>query len=87
MVPNALPVTINAFAMHFAFMVQAALVIEPIFAWPGVAAYFIEATRFRDFQVLQSLLLVFCVFFILVNLAVDLIALSIDPKQRQKRLA
>jgi peptide/nickel transport system permease protein len=86
-VPNALPVTINAFAMHFAFMVQAALVIEPIFAWPGIAAYFIEATRFRDYQVLQSCLLVFCIFFILVNLAVDLIALSIDPKQRQKRLA
>jgi peptide/nickel transport system permease protein len=86
-VPNALPVTINAFAMHFAFMVQAALVIEPIFAWPGIAAYFIDAVRFRDYQVLQSSLLVFCVFFILVNLAVDLIAVSIDPKQRKKRLA
>ena len=86
-VPNALPVTINAFALHFAFMVQAALVIEPIFAWPGVAAYFIEAVRFRDFQVVQSCLLIFCIFFILVNLVVDLIALSLDPKQRQKRLA
>jgi peptide/nickel transport system permease protein len=86
-VPNALPVTINAFAMHFAFMVQAALVIEPIFAWPGIAAYFIEAVRFRDYQVVQSSLLVFCIFFILVNLVVDLIAVSIDPKQRIKRLA
>jgi peptide/nickel transport system permease protein len=86
-VPNALPVTINAFALHFAFMVQAALVIEPIFAWPGIAAYFIEATRFRDYQVLQSCLLVFCIFFIVVNLVVDVLALSIDPKQRQKRLS
>ncbi len=86
-VPNALPVTINTFAMHFAFMVQAALVIEPIFAWPGLAAYFLEAVRFRDFQVVQSCMLVFCVFFILVNLAVDLLTLSIDPKQRLARLA
>jgi peptide/nickel transport system permease protein len=85
--PNALPVTINAFAMHFAFMVQAALVIEPIFAWPGVAAYFVEAVRFRDYQVLQSSLLVFCIFFILVNLSVDLISMALDPKQRQRRLA
>lgn len=85
-VPNALPVTINAFAMHFAFMVQAALVIEPIFAWPGIAAYFVEAVRFRDFQVLQSCLLVFCVFFILVNLAVDLLAMALDPKQRRHNL-
>ncbi|MCX5494386.1 ABC transporter permease [Kaistia dalseonensis] len=86
-VPNALPVTINAFAMHFAFMVQAALVIEPIFAWPGIAAYFVEAVRFRDYQVLQSCLLVFCIFFILVNLSVDLISVTLDPKQRQKGLA
>jgi peptide/nickel transport system permease protein len=85
--PNALPVTINAFAMHFAFMIQAALVIEPIFAWPGIAAYFVEAVRFRDFQVLQSLLLIFCVFFILVNMAVDLITMMLDPKQRRQRLA
>lgn len=85
--PNALPVTINAFAMHFAFMVQAALVIEPIFAWPGVAAYFVEAVRFRDYQVLQSSLLVLCIFFILVNLSVDLISMMLDPKQRQRSLA
>jgi peptide/nickel transport system permease protein len=85
-VPNALPVTINAFAMHFAFMMQAALVIEPIFAWPGIAAYFIEAVRFRDYQVMQSCLLVFCVFFIVVNLAVDLLAMTLDPKQRRRNL-
>jgi len=85
--PNALPVTINAFAMHFAFMVQAALVIEPIFAWQGIAAYFVEAVRFRDYQVLQSCLLVFCVFFILVNLTVDLISMALDPKQGRQRLA
>jgi peptide/nickel transport system permease protein len=84
--PNALPVTINAFAMHFAFMMQAALVIEPIFAWPGVAAYFVEAVRFRDYQVLQSCLLVFCIFFILVNLVVDLLAITLDPKQRRPKL-
>lgn len=85
-VPNALPVTISAFAMHFAFMMQAALVIEPIFAWPGIAAYFVEAVRFRDYQVLQSCLLVFCVFFIFVNLAVDLLAVALDPKQRRRKL-
>jgi len=86
-VPNVLPVVINAFGIHFAFMVQAAIVIEPIFAWPGVASYFVDAARFRDYQVLQSSLLLFSVFFILVNFVVDLIVLAVDPKQRRPRSA
>ncbi|MCB4771021.1 ABC transporter permease [Ancylobacter sp. Lp-2] len=86
-VPNVLPVVVNAFGIHFAFMVQAAIVIEPIFAWPGVASYFVEAARFRDYQVLQSSLLLFSMFFILVNFVVDLIVLTIDPKQRRPRSA
>ena len=86
-VPNVLPIVINAFGIHFAFMVQAAIVIEPIFAWPGVASYFVDAARFRDFQVLQSTLLMFSIFFILVNLIVDLIVLMVDPKQRRPRSA
>lgn len=86
-VPNVLPVVINAFGIHFAFMVQAAIVIEPIFAWPGVASYFVDAARFRDYQVLQSSLLFFSIFFILVNFVVDLIVLAVDPKQRRPRSA
>ncbi|MHA7777943.1 ABC transporter permease [Roseibium sp. M-1] len=83
--PNVVPVVVNAFGLHFAFMVQAAIVIEPIFAWQGMASYFIDAVRYRDFQVLQSTLLLFSVFFILVNLTVDLIVITVDPKQRRPR--
>ncbi|MBP1886491.1 ABC transporter permease [Sinorhizobium mexicanum] len=85
--PNVLPVAVNAFGIHFAYMVQAAIVIEPIFAWPGVASYFVDAARFRDYVVLQSSLLMFSIFFILVNLVVDLVVLTIDPKQRRPRRA
>jgi peptide/nickel transport system permease protein len=85
--PNILPVVLNAFGLHFAFMIQAAIVIEPIFAWPGLASYFVDAVRFRDYQVLQSSLLIFSVFFILVNLAVDLAVLTVDPRQRRPRRA
>lgn len=83
--PNVIPVVITAFGIHFAYMVQAAIVIEPIFAWQGIGAYFLEAAKFRDFQVLQSALLMFSIFFIVVNLIVDLIVLAVDPKQRRPR--
>ncbi len=85
--PNVIPIALTTFGMHFAFMVQAAIVIEPIFAWPGLASYFVDAARFRDYTVLQSTLLVFSVFFILVNLIVDLIVAAVDPKQRRPRQA
>jgi peptide/nickel transport system permease protein len=83
--PNVIPVVITAFGIHFAYMVQAAIVIEPIFAWQGIAAYFLEAAKFRDFPVLQSTLLMFSIFFIVVNMIVDLIVLAVDPKQRRPR--
>lgn len=81
--PNIVPVVLTAFGMDLAFMVQSALVIEPIFSWQGLGAYFVEAARFRDLPVLQSCLLMFSVLFIVVNLLVDLTVMFIDPLQRR----
>lgn len=83
--PNIVPVVLTAFGMDLAFMAQSALIIEPIFSWQGLGAYFVEAARFRDLPVLQSGLLIFSVLFILVNLAVDLIVMAVDPLQRRPR--
>ena len=81
--PNIVPVVLTAFGMDLAFMAQSALVIEPIFSWQGLGAYFVEAARFRDLPVLQSCLLMFSVLFIVVNLLVDLMVMVIDPLQRR----
>ena len=81
--PNIVPVFLTAFGMDLAFMAQSALIIEPIFSWPGLGAYFVEAARFRDLPVLQACLLIFSVLFIAVNLAVDLIVILVDPLQRR----
>jgi peptide/nickel transport system permease protein len=81
--PNIVPVVLTAFGMDLAFMAQSALIIEPIFAWQGLGTYFVEAARFRDLPVLQSCLLIFSVLFIVVNLAVDLIVMAINPLQRR----
>lgn len=83
--PNIVPVFLTAFGMNIAFITQSALIIEPIFSWNGVGAYFVEAARFRDLPVLQSCLLMFSVLFILVNLAVDLIVMMADPLQRRAK--
>ena len=56
--------------------------VEIVFAIPGIASYFVEAARFRDLPVIQACLLFFTLFFVLVNLAIDLIVLAVDPKQK-----
>jgi peptide/nickel transport system permease protein len=81
--PNIIPVVLTAFGMNLAFMAQSAIVIEPIFSWQGIGAYFVDAARFRDLPVLQSCLLIFSVLFIMVNLVVDLLVMVIDPLQRR----
>ncbi|RWL85404.1 MAG: ABC transporter permease [Mesorhizobium sp.] len=81
--PNIVPVILTAFGMNLAFMIQSAIVIEPIFAWQGIGAYFVDAARFRDLPVLQSCLLLFSVLFIFVNLVVDLLVMVVDPLQRR----
>ena len=81
--PNIVPVCLTAVGMNIAFITQSSLIIEPIFSWQGVGAYFVEAARFRDLPVLQSCLLLFSVFFIIVNLMVDLVVMMVDPLQRR----
>lgn len=82
-VPNVIPVVLTTFGMIVAQMVPNAFIIEPIFSWQGLGAYFVEAARFRDLPVLQACLLIFSVLFIVANLAVDLIVIVVDPLQRR----
>jgi peptide/nickel transport system permease protein len=82
-VPNIGPILLTAFGTQFALMVQASLVVEPIFALPGVGNYFVEAAKFRDLPVVQACMLLFAVLFIVVNLLVDLTVFVLDPKSRR----
>ena len=81
--PNIVPVVLTALGMDIAFMVQGALIIEPIFAWQGLGTYMVEAARFRDLPVMQASLLAFAALFILVNLTVDLVVMVVNPLQRR----
>lgn len=81
--PNIFPVVLTAFGMDLAFLAQSALIIEPIFSWQGIGAYFVDAARFRDLPVLQAGLLSMSILFISVNLMVDILVMIVDPLQRR----
>ncbi len=82
--PNIAVPYLTAFGAQFTLMIIGSIVVETVFAINGIGALFIEAIRFRDFISMQATLLLFIVFFVFVNLFVDVICLFIDPRIRRQ---
>ncbi|MER9080731.1 ABC transporter permease [Mesorhizobium sp. M0895] len=83
--PNIAIPFLTTFGAQFTLMVIGSIVVETVFALRGVGAFFIEAIRFRDFIGMQSVLLLFVVFFVMVNFIVDMICIVVDPRMRRAR--
>lgn len=83
--PNIAVPFLTTFGAQFTLMIIGSIVVESVFALRGVGAFFIEAIRFRDFVGMQSVLLLFVVFFVSINLVVDIICLLVDPRMRRAR--
>jgi len=79
---NALLPIITIVGLRFGYMLGGAVIIESVFAWPGMGRLFITAVRQRDIPLVQGVLLVFAASFTLVNLAVDLSYAYADPRIR-----
>ena len=85
--PNILIPYMTTFGAQFTLMMIGAIVVERVFGLNGIGAFFIEAIRFRDFIGMQAVLMLFVVFFVSVNLIVDLAAMLADPRLRRPRRA
>jgi ABC-type dipeptide/oligopeptide/nickel transport system permease component len=77
----AIPV-ITVMGLQFGALVQGAIVVEPIFAWPGLGWLLVESIAARDFPVVVAGAIIAAVFVTLVNLAVDLLYGWLDPRIR-----
>ncbi len=72
---------------EIATFLNGAVVIETIFAWPGIGALFIEAIVRRDLPLIEACVFVVAVMVIAVNLIVDLSYAWLDPRTRLKTTA
>ena len=79
---NAAIAPITLFGLLVAQLVTGTVVTETVFAYPGVGLLAVDAIRYRDFQVMQTIVVVFAVIFVGVNLMVDIIYAYIDPRIR-----
>jgi peptide/nickel transport system permease protein len=77
---NAVGPTIALTGVQFTFLIGGSVIVERIFAYPGIGNMAIDAVINRDLPLIQGLVLVFGALFILVNLAVDLLVTAFNPR-------
>ena len=79
---NALIPVVTLFGVFFALLVTGAIVTETVFAWPGVGRLTYEAVIFRDYPLLQAVILLKATIVLTVNLVVDVLYAYLDPRVR-----
>lgn len=77
---NALLPVVTTLGMVFGFMLGSSVIVEKVFAWPGVGSYAIDALTASDYAPVQGFVLAMGVLFVLLNLVVDLMYALIDPR-------
>lgn len=78
--PNALPGLLTVVGLHLGTLIGGTVVIERIFALPGIGQLLLQAVNLRDVVVVQATVLVLAVATVLVNLGVDLLYAVLDPR-------
>src|SRR5881227_3407330 len=79
---NAMLPVITTLGMVFSFLLGANVLVEKVFAWPGIGSFAIEALIASDFAPLQGFVLTMAVLYVALNLTIDLLYGVIDPRVR-----
>lgn len=77
---NAMISVITVVGLQFGFLLGGSVVVESVFAFPGIGSLLIESVGYRDYPVIQSLILIFSLSFIVINLIVDLLYAVLNPE-------
>lgn len=79
---NALLPVVTTLGMVFSFALGANVLVEKVFAWPGIGSYAVEALVVSDYAAVQGFVLSMAILFVLLNLLVDIVYTLIDPRVR-----
>ena len=77
---NAAAPILTALGMVFSYMVGANVLVEKVFAWPGISSYAIDALMSADYAPVQGFVLAIATLFTLVNLAIDILQGFVNPQ-------
>jgi peptide/nickel transport system permease protein len=73
---------VTILGVQFGILLSGAVIVETVFAWPGIGQFLVNAVAARDFPLIQGIMLFVAASFVLVNLVVDLLYAYIDPRIR-----
>ena len=79
---NSLIPVVTVVGVQFGTLLAGAVIVETVFAWPGIGRLLVNAVNDRDFPLVQGIVLVVAIGFVLVNLIVDVLYPLIDPRVR-----
>jgi peptide/nickel transport system permease protein len=79
---NAMLPVVTTLGMVFSFLLGANVLVEKVFAWPGIGSYAVEALISSDFAPVQGFVLTMAILFVVLNLIIDVLYGVIDPRVR-----
>jgi peptide/nickel transport system permease protein len=79
---NAMLPVVTTLGMVFSFLLGANVLVEKVFAWPGIGSYAVEALIASDFAPVQGFVLTMAIMYVALNLLIDILYGLIDPRVR-----
>jgi peptide/nickel transport system permease protein len=83
--PNSLPPIVQVVGLNLLYLAGGIVVVEYVFNYPGVGAALVDAVNNRDIPTIQFIVLVLAAFYVIVNIATDVIVLIATPRRRVAR--
>ena len=82
--PNALLPVLSFSGMQFGVLLGGSVVVEAVFAYPGMGSLVIQAVNARDFALIQTFAVVVAALIVFINVVVDLLSAVVDPQLRSR---
>ena len=79
---NTLVPVVTIAGLQLGSIIAFAIITETVFQWPGMGLLFLQAIQFADIPVMASYLVLIALFFVIINLAVDIMYYLVDPRLR-----
>lgn len=77
---NSMISVVTVVGLQFGYLLGGSVVTEAVFAYPGLGSLLIESVNYRDYPAIQSLILIFSLQFIIINLVVDILYAVLNPE-------
>jgi ABC-type dipeptide/oligopeptide/nickel transport system permease component len=79
---NALIPVVTILGLQLGYLLSGAFVIENVFAWPGIGRLSVQALFWRDYPLIQGVVMLTAVIFLAINILIDFLYIAIDPRIR-----